>query len=131
MTELQQLFNRHCKYILYLISLYFLGWGFTEYKTIFMGLILGTSVGLYNHWLLMRKTLRLGEAVANGRKTYSLGMFTRLVAVLLTAYIASIYPDIFHFTSVIIGIVTVYAVIMIDFFVQAILKPGNSGKRGE
>ena len=122
MTELQLLFNRHSKYILYLISIYFLGWGFTEYKTIFMGLILGTSVGLYNHWLLMRRTLRLGEAVAEGKTAYSIGMLPRILAVLAASYIASTFPDVFHFYSVIFGIVTVYAVIMIDFFVQTFLK---------
>ena len=44
------------KYILYFLAIYVLGWGFTEYKSIFMGLILGTSVSLFNHWHLMRKT---------------------------------------------------------------------------
>lgn len=122
MTELQQLFNRHCKYILYLVSIYFIGWGFTEYKTIFMGLILGTSVGLYNHWLLMRKTMRLGEAVAKGKKAYTMGTLTRMVAVIVAVYAATKYPDVFHLISVIIGVVTVYAVIMIDFFVQTFLK---------
>lgn len=122
MPELQQLFYRHCKYILYLLAIYFLGWGFTDYKTIFMGLILGTAVSLYNHWLLMRRTIRLGEAVAEGKKVYSMGTLMRMAAAIVAVYVAMKFPDVFHLTSVIIGIVTVYAVIMIDFVVQQIFK---------
>ncbi|MEK3888509.1 ATP synthase subunit I [Bacillus sp. FSL K6-3431] len=122
MPELQQLFYRHCKYILYLLSIYFLGWGFTDYKSIFMGLILGTSVSLYNHWLLMRRTVRLGEAVAEGKRVYSLGTLMRMVAAIVAVYVAMKFPDVFHLISVIIGVVTVYAVIMIDFVVQQIFK---------
>lgn len=122
MPELQQLFYRHCKYILYLLSIYFLGWGFTDYKTIFMGLILGTSVSLYNHWHLMRRTVRLGQAVTEGKKVYSMGTLMRMAAVIVAVYVAMKFPDVFHLISVIIGIMTAYAVIMIDFFVQQIFK---------
>ncbi|MBS4206796.1 ATP synthase subunit I [Bacillus sp. FJAT-50079] len=122
MPELQQLFYKHCKYILYLLSIYFLGWGFTDHKTIFMGLILGTSVSLYNHWLLMRKTLRFSEAVATGKKVYSLGTLMRMAAVIIALYVAMKFPDVFHLISVIIGVVTAYVVIMIDFAIQSIFK---------
>ncbi|MFK4998780.1 ATP synthase subunit I [Bacillus sp. N9] len=115
MPELQQLFYKHCKYILYLLSIYFLGWGFTEHKTVFMGLILGTSVSLYNHWLLMRKTLRFSEAVASDKKVYSLGTLMRMAAVILAVYVAMKFPDVFHLISVIIGVMTAYAVVMIHF----------------
>ncbi|GIN69747.1 ATP synthase protein I [Bacillus sp. J14TS2] len=123
MSEIQQLFIRHCKYMLYFLAIYVLGWGFTEYKTIFMGLILGTVVSLYNHWNLYRKTKRLGLAVTEGKKVYGMGMLIRMAAVILAVYVAMEFPDVFHLGSVIIGIVTAYAVIMIDFMIQQIFKP--------
>lgn len=125
MPELQQLFYRHCKYILYLLSIYILGWGFTDYKTIFMGLILGTTVSLYNHWLLYRKTTKLANAVVGDKKVYSLGTLMRMAVVILVVYIAMNNPNVFHLTSVIIGVVTVYAVVYIDFFIQQIFKSRN------
>ncbi|MBS4223429.1 ATP synthase subunit I [Lederbergia citrea] len=122
MPELQQLFYRHCKYIYYILSIYVLGWGFTSYKSIFMGLILGTSVSLFNHWYLVRKTTIFGEAFTSGKKVRSLGTLVRMATVILAVYIAGKYPDTFHLVSVIIGVMTAYAVIMIDFALQQIFK---------
>ncbi|MFC5466446.1 ATP synthase subunit I [Lederbergia graminis] len=122
MPELQQLFFRHCKYMLYLMSLYILGWGFTDYKTIFLGLFFGTTVSLYNHWNLYRKVTRLGNAVAEGKKAYSIGTLMRMAAVIVAVYIATKFPELFNLTSVIIGVATAYAVIYIDFIIQQIFK---------
>ena len=41
MPEYKFIFKRVRKYILYLLALYVLGWGFTSYQSIFLGLILG------------------------------------------------------------------------------------------
>jgi len=122
MPELQQLFYRHCKYIFNLLAIYVLGWGFTDYKSIFMGLILGTSVSLFNHWYLVKKTTRFGEAFSSGKKVYSLGTLVRMATVILAVYIAMKYPEIFHLVSVILGVMTAYAVVMIDFVLQQIFK---------
>jgi len=122
MPELQQLFNRHCKYIIYLVAIYVLGWGFTSYKPIFMGLILGTLVSLFNHWNLVRKATVFGEAVTSGKKVRSFGTLVRMCSAILAVIIAGKYPNVFHLVSVIIGIMTAYAVIMIDFALQQIFK---------
>ena len=42
MPEFREMYNRQRKWIFYLLSIYVLGWGFTSYQTIFLGLILGT-----------------------------------------------------------------------------------------
>ncbi len=122
MPELQQLFFRHVKYILYLLSLYVLGWGFTEYKSIFLGLILGTSVSLFNHWYLVRKTTQIGDLVETGKKVRSIGTLMRMAIVIIAVFFAMKYPDLFHLPSVLIGVVTAYAVIIIDFIFQQIFK---------
>ncbi|HEY4551606.1 MAG TPA: ATP synthase subunit I [Bacillaceae bacterium] len=122
MGELQQLFNRHRKYILYLLSIYVLGWGFTSYQSIFMGLILGTAVSLFNHWLMVRRTEKFGDAVLAGRKVRSLGTFSRMAAAIFSVMIAANYPDTFHLISVIIGLMTSHIVIMIDYFISIMIK---------
>ncbi|RDI41579.1 ATP synthase subunit I [Falsibacillus pallidus] len=116
MPELQQMFNRHRKYIFYLLAIYVLGWGFTEYKTIFLGLVLGTAISLFNHWLMVRRTVKLGDAVLEGKKTRSLGTAARMAASVLGAIIVIRYPETFHLLSFIIGLMTAYIVIMIDYF---------------
>ncbi|MFE8701851.1 ATP synthase subunit I [Cytobacillus sp. FJAT-54145] len=119
MPELKAIYIRQRKYIFLLLSLYVLGWGFTSYQTIFLGLILGTSLSLFNLWLLARKTDKFGEAVAKGEKVRSLGMLSRMATAVLAVMLALEYPDKLHLYSVIFGLMTSYIVIMIDFFLQA------------
>lgn len=122
MPELQQMFNRHRKYILYLLSLLVLGWGFTPYKSIFLGLILGTVISFFNHWLLIRKTTRFGEAVAGGKKARSLGTLSRMAAAVVGVIIAMRYPEYFHIASYLIGLMASILVIMIDFILIEMIQ---------
>ncbi|MBS4175423.1 ATP synthase subunit I [Bacillus sp. FJAT-49736] len=128
MPELQQLFNRHRKIMLFLLSLLVLGWGFTPYHSIFLGLILGTSVSLYNHWLTMRKTKRFSDAVVSEKRpAKSLGTLVRMGTSVISVLIALRYPDIFNVFSVILGLMTSHVVIMIDFIFLTI-QSHKSGK---
>lgn len=120
MPEIKAIYDRQRKYIFLLLSIYVLGWGFTSYKTIFLGLILGTSLSLFNLWLLARRTDKFGEAVVKGEKVRSLGMMSRMATAVLAVMIALEYPDKLHLYSVILGLMTSYIVIMIDFFLQGI-----------
>ena len=79
-----------------------------------MGLILGTSVSLFNHWHL-RENDPSKRCSHIREKNLFTGTLVRMAAVILAVYIAMENPDVFHFVSVIIGVVTAYAVIMIDF----------------
>lgn len=119
MSDMKAMYTRQRKYIFYLMSLYVLGWGFTEYKSIFLGLVLGTALSLFNLWLMVRKTDKFGEAVLQGKKVRSLGSFSRMATAALAVIIALKYPDSFHLISVVLGLMTIYIVIMIDFFLQS------------
>lgn len=119
MTELQAMYGRQRKYIFYLLAMYVLGWGFTDHQTVFLGLILGTALSFFNLWLMVRKNHQFGEAIAQGKSVRSLGMFSRMATAVLAAMIALEYPETFHFASVIIGLMTSYLVIMIDFIIQS------------
>lgn len=119
MPEFKMIYIRQRKYIFFLLSLYVLGWGFTSYQPVFLGLILGTSLSLFNLWLIMRRIERFGEAVASGRKVNSLGTVSRMASAVLAVMIALRFPEKIHLISVVFGLMTAYIVIMIDYFLQA------------
>jgi ATP synthase protein I len=116
MPEFQTMFTRQRKWMFFLLSFYVLGWGFTSQQSIFLGLILGTSLSLFNLWLMARKIDKFGQAAAEGRTVRSLGSFSRMATGALAIVITMRYPDEFHLISVVIGLMTSYIVIMIDFF---------------
>jgi ATP synthase protein I len=119
MMDIRVIFGRQRKYIFTLLSLYVLGWGFTDYQTIFAGLILGTSISLYNLWLLAKKTNNFGDSLMQGKKVRSLGYLSRLAAAALVILVVMEYPQHFHLGSSVLGLMTSYFVIMIDFFIQS------------
>ena len=114
MPDYKLIYKRVKKCILYLLAFYVLGWGFTSYQSVFLGLILGTSLSLFNLWLLVRKTKQFGEVMVNGGKVHSLGLLTRMATAIFAVIVAMEYPNDVHLVSVVIGLMTVYIVIMID-----------------
>lgn len=117
MYDLQLMFRRYKKYTLYLLSLYVIGWGFTEYQTIFLGLIVGTSISLYNMWILVRKNKQFGQALESGKKG-TLGTASRMASAIIGAFFALKYPQYLDLISVVVGLMTMYIVIMIDFLIK-------------
>jgi ATP synthase protein I len=120
MPDFKEMFKRQQKWIFYLLSIYVLGWGFTSYKAIFLGLILGTCFGYLNLWLLVRKTISFDKKVSQGKKVRSLGSLSRMAVGGIAALIALRYPEEIHIVSVVIGLMTSYIVIMIDYFFHAL-----------
>lgn len=118
MPELQTMFLRQRRWMFFLLSIYVLGWGFTSYQSIFLGLIFGTCLSLFNLWLMVRKTVKFGESVDQGKKVRSLGSFSRFATAALAVVVSMRYPEELHLISVVIGLMTAYIVIMIDFFIQ-------------
>jgi ATP synthase protein I len=118
MPEYQVIFTQVRKYILFLLALFVLAWGFSPQKTIFLGLILGTSLSLFNLWILTKKMDRFSAAMEQGRAMRSFGFLSRVATAVFAVIIAMNYPEYFHLISVIIGLMTAYIVIMINSFVQ-------------
>lgn len=119
MPEFRVIYNRQRKWIFYLLSIYVLGWGFTSYKTIFLGLILGTCFSFLNLWMLVRKTESFDKAISRGKKVRSLGSLQRMATAAIAVIIALKYPQYFHIIYVVVGLMTSYIVIMIDYFYHA------------
>ncbi|MDQ0232124.1 ATP synthase subunit I [Metabacillus malikii] len=117
MSDMHLMFHRYRKYIFYLLALYVVGWGFTEYQSVFLGLILGTSISLYNLWAMVRKHRLFDKALQEGKKV-SLGTASRMAAAVVAVFFSLKFPEYFHLISVVIGLMTMYVVIMIDFFIQ-------------
>jgi ATP synthase protein I len=119
MSEYTVLTKRLLKYMLYLLALFTLGWGLTPYPTIFLSLILGTAFSLYKLWFMYRKVDRVGDAIVNQKKLRSLGSLQRIAVSGLAVLIALRFPETFHLISVIVGLMTFYMVILIDFVFQS------------
>lgn len=118
MLELHSVFRRYLKHTLTLMAVYAVGWGVSPYKAEFLGLILGSLVGIYNIWLLSKKTDKLGEQVLKGSSLKSLGTISRMAAAVLAVAIAMEFPETFNVFFVVMGLMAGYLVIMIDLLVQ-------------
>ncbi|MBB6283089.1 ATP synthase subunit I [Geobacillus subterraneus] len=118
MGTFQSMFLRHVKYILYLLAIYTLGVGFTPYKTVFLSLILGTVISLFMLWNLTWKIEKFGQAVAARKKVRTLGTLSRLALAALAAVIVLTYPQHFAIVPTVVGLMTSYIVIIIDFLFQ-------------
>jgi ATP synthase protein I len=122
MSDIGTIYSRIRRYLFFLLSIYVLGWGFTDYPHIFGGLILGTALSMFNLWLMVRKMGQFDSAVAQGRRVRSLGSMSRMATGALAVIISMRYPDQFHIISVVLGLMTSYIVIMIDFFKESFLR---------
>lgn len=118
MSQFSASMRRYVQFNLYLLALYVLGWGFTPYESIFLGLILGAVLGLYNLWSMYSKTKRLGQVAVEGKKIYSIGTLSRFAVGALIAFVAIRYPDTFHLVGLIIGLMSTYIIILIDSLFQ-------------
>ncbi|RFA36714.1 hypothetical protein CAI16_03655 [Virgibacillus dokdonensis] len=115
MSEYKIMVARQRKWMLYLLAIFVIGAGFTPYVRIFLGLLLGTSISFYNLYLLQKKVDLFGEAVTSNQKVKTLGTLSRMTAAILAILIAIRFDAYFHMIAVIIGLMTSYPVIMIDF----------------
>lgn len=116
MPEIIEMYNRSRKWMFYLLAIYVLGWGFTSYKTIFLGLILGTIFSMINLWLLMSKMKKFDKFAVGGKKyRRSLGSLSRLAMAALAIVIALKWQHYFQALGVVLGLMTSNIVIMIDY----------------
>lgn len=106
--------HRYLSYAAYLLAFLVLGWGFTPYHDIFLGLILGTIVSFINIFILYFRIERMGQAVVEGKKVRSLGMLHRFAMAGLAVLIVTLFPDYFHMVSMVIGLMAAYLIIFID-----------------
>ena len=114
MQTLQEIHSRQRRALFFLLALFVLGWGFTEWKTVFAGLILGSLFGLYNFWILVRRHEQLEQAMAAGRRRGSLGTVWRFASGIAAAAIATAVPEQFDLISTVIGFAIPYVLLLGD-----------------
>ena len=113
--QYDQMVTRQRKWMLYYLAVLVLGAGFSPYPDVFLGLILGSALSFYNLWLLQRKINKFGQAILDGKTMLGLGTITRLASAVLAVVIALRFEEHFNIIATIIGLMTAYIVIMIDF----------------
>ncbi|MGI8316617.1 ATP synthase subunit I [Halobacillus mangrovi] len=124
MIDYQQMISRQRKWMFYLLALLVLGWGVTPWKPVFLGLLLGTILSFYNLWTMQRKISKLGEhstdidTSKSKKRKPNIGTFTRLATGALAAVIALQFEEHFHIISVVLGLMTAYFVIFIDYLLK-------------
>lgn len=116
MTNYDQMVVRQRQLMFYLLAFLVLGAGFTPYQRIFLGLLLGSIISFYNLWLLQRKIGIVADSAEKERPVKNVGSLTRLASAALAVVVALRFEEYFHIVAVIIGLMTSYLVIMIDFF---------------
>ncbi|TMN23822.1 ATP synthase subunit I [Lentibacillus cibarius] len=122
MSYYENMVSRQRKWMFYLLAIYVLGAGFTPYQQIFLGLLLGGCVSFYNLWLLQRKIDAFAASTEKNESAGGLGSISRLAAAALAVLIALRFDAYFNVISVLVGLMTSYLVIVIDFFMSRFQK---------
>jgi ATP synthase protein I len=115
------------KYALFLLLMYAAGWGMTDYKTVFLSLFFGGLLGFYSVWLLANRVMKFEQAVAEGKRVRSLGTISRMALAALAAFVTLQFPGYFSIVPVILGLMTPYFVIIIDYFLHIHNKARKRG----
>lgn len=124
MSEYEHMVNRQRKSMFYLLAVIVLGIGFSPYPYFFNGLLLGGIVSFYNLWNLQRKIRRFGESAVESKPMLGIGTFTRMGSAGLAVLIAIKFEVYFHLIGVIIGLVSSYIIIFIDFGIRTFTYRG-------
>lgn len=112
MADYQKMAKRQRVWMLILLIAFIVLALIMPQKFLFSGIALGGAISFYNLWLLQRKSNIQGEAAKKGARKGT-GMISRFAAAALGALIA-IQLD-WSIIGYIIGLMTAYPVIMIDF----------------
>jgi ATP synthase protein I len=113
MPELKQVFAMQRKYIFFLLAICALGWGFTPYQDVFLGIALGSLFGLYNFWLLIRRMDKFDRALDQGKRA-SLGTGMRFASGVAAAAIAISLPEYFNLIATVIGLMIPYILLLVE-----------------
>ena len=113
MSNYQTMAKRQRKWMLYIIAFCAVLAGIMPNKQFFYGLVLGVIISFYNLWLLQRRTNLLGESAERDGSRKGIGTISRLAAAALGVLLAIRYD--LSVVSFVIGLMTAYPVMMIDF----------------
>ena len=112
MYNLEKMFKRQSKLIIFLFCMYAILAFVTPFHKQFTGLLFGTAGSLFSLWWMIRATLKFTSI----KRTFnSLGILQRFGTVIALSLFALKYPSIVSIHFLLLGIVTMYVVIMVDY----------------
>ncbi|MXQ52919.1 ATP synthase subunit I [Shimazuella alba] len=88
----------------------------TPYRAFFCGLLLGTSVSLYNYLYLFWKLKLVVESVQTGNRVRGTGMVNRFLVVVFAMIIAARFPDTLDVRGVLVGLPLCYILSIFSYF---------------
>lgn len=118
MEDYVALTRRYTIYAFILVLIFVILAIVTPFRSIFLGLTLGSIISISNLISTYYQVKRLGESVEIGRAKFSLGTLFRFALSIGAIYVAYQYPHIFHFISVVIGLMLTYIIIFINSLFQ-------------
>ncbi|MCP8967911.1 ATP synthase subunit I [Ectobacillus ponti] len=121
MISMNELVQRQKKYMYYLLAVFVVGWGFTPYQRVFLGLFLGATVSFFSLRLVARRTDKLLDRVVKGDtkvrlKASAVSTYPRLAIIGLLIIFAVRYEHLIELWGLGIGLMTGQLVMIIDFF---------------
>ena len=114
MQTLQEIFIIQKKALFLCLALFVLGWGFTDFKTVFAGLLLGSLFGLYNFWILVRKMEKADRKFSEGKQSLSLGTALRFASGIAAVALATAMPEHFDLIGTVIGFAIPYILLLVE-----------------
>ncbi|CAM5192141.1 ATP synthase protein I OS=Ureibacillus acetophenoni OX=614649 GN=SAMN05877842_10169 PE=4 SV=1 [Ureibacillus acetophenoni] len=120
MLDLHHIFTMQKKALFFLFALCALGWGFTPYGSIFLGIGIGAFFGTYNFWILVRRMDKFDRNFSEGKRTASIGTALRFGSGVAAVAIAISLPEYFHLISTVIGLMIPYVILIIGAIVYLV-----------
>ncbi|BDH60620.1 ATP synthase I [Ureibacillus massiliensis 4400831 = CIP 108448 = CCUG 49529] len=120
MLDLHHIFAMQKKALFFLFALSALGWGFTSYQSIFLGISLGAFFGTYNFWILVRRMDKFDRNLGEGKRTASLGTALRFGSGVAAVAIAITLPEYFHLISTVTGLMIPYVFLIVGAIVYLV-----------
>lgn len=114
MVEMQRIFKKQIMWVIVLLVICAIGWGFTSYHAVFAGLALGVLCGLFNFWNLIRRMESFDRKTRQGQKVKSLGTLIRYASAILAAAVALSLPEHFNVASTVVGLMIPYILLFVD-----------------
>lgn len=128
MIDMHELVIRQKKYTYYLLALFVLGWGFTPYQRVFLGLAIGILVSFVSLSLVAKRTDKLMDRVLKTKETQirykatAVSTYSRLAAIGLVILFAVRYPQYIEVWGFALGLMTGYLVMIIDYIYLQYIK---------
>lgn len=131
MSDMSVRVRRLVKVMCYLLAAFILGWSLTDYKAVFLGLLLGASVSLVNALYTAVKVRQFGQRLLAGLKPKGLGLLTRFSLVALAALAAIRFPAFIHLPSLVVGLVLAPTILFLDGLTDTFRFRKAEAERGE